>query len=86
MPKFFLMQAVGIVIESMVVYVWAATGRTGTGNATAVRMTKLLGFIWVLAWISWTGPGFTWVIARKLVPGKDDVVPWSLIKWLGYGN
>ncbi|KFZ03723.1 hypothetical protein V502_10716 [Pseudogymnoascus sp. VKM F-4520 (FW-2644)] len=85
-PKFFLMQAVGIMVESTVLYVWAATGRTATDNVTARRMIKLSGYIWVIAWTAWTGPSFTWVVARGLVRGKDDVVPWSFIKWLGYGS
>ncbi|KFY47321.1 hypothetical protein V494_00041 [Pseudogymnoascus sp. VKM F-4513 (FW-928)] len=87
LPKFFLMQAVGIMIESTVIYACAAaTGRTATDNGTARRTTKVLGYIWVLAWTAWTGPGFLWVVARSLVPDKDDVVPWSVVKWLGYGN
>ncbi|KFY30452.1 hypothetical protein V493_01896 [Pseudogymnoascus sp. VKM F-4281 (FW-2241)] len=75
-PKFFLMQAVGIMIESTVIYVWAATGRAAAGNVTAMRMAKLLGFIWVLAWTTWTGPGYTWVVARKLVrfTGPYDLI------------
>jgi hypothetical protein len=80
------MQAVGIMMESTVLYVLAETGRTAADNVTARRTTKMLGYIWVLAWIAWTGPGFIWVVARGLVPGKDDVVPWSFIKWLGYGQ
>ncbi|OBT67453.1 hypothetical protein VE03_03045 [Pseudogymnoascus sp. 23342-1-I1] len=85
-PKFFLMQAVGIMIESTVFHVWAARGRTAADNVTIQRTSKLLGYTWVLAWTAWTGPSFTWVVARGLVRGKDDVVPWSFIKWLGYGN
>lgn len=84
-PKFFLMQALGIMIESTVLYAWAATGKTATDNVTGKRVIKLFGFIWVLAWTAWTGPSFTWVIARGLVRGKDDVVPWSFMRWLGYG-
>lgn len=80
------MQAVGIMIESTALYVWAATGRTAADNVTASRMIKLLGYVWVIAWTAWTGPSFTWVVARGLVRGKDDVVPWSFIKWLGYGS
>ncbi|OBT76848.1 hypothetical protein VF21_04730 [Pseudogymnoascus sp. 05NY08] len=85
-PKFFLMQVVGVMIESTVLHAWAATRSTATDNATARRATKLLGYMWVLAWTAWTGPGFLWVVARGLVPGKDDVVPWIFVKWLGYAK
>jgi hypothetical protein len=86
LPKFFLMQAVGIMVESTVLHIWAAIGITTTSNVTTRRVTKVLGYIWVLAWTAWTGPGFVWVVARGLVPGKDDVVPWSFVKWLGYAK
>ncbi|RDW65127.1 hypothetical protein BP6252_10778 [Coleophoma cylindrospora] len=85
-PTFFIMQAVGILIESMVIYLWSAISRTPIDNMPTRRMTKVLGYVWVLAWTSWTGPSFTWVIARALVQGRDDVVPWSFIKWLGNGK
>lgn len=85
-PKFFLMQAVGIVIESTVLYMWMTITRAKPESVISGRMTKLLGYIWVLAWTTWTGPSFTWLVARALIPGKDDVVPWSFLKWLGYGN
>lgn len=84
-PKFFLMQAVGIMIESTAFYVWSAIRGPAADKVPAGRMAKLLGYVWVLGWTTWTGPSFTWLTARRLTPGKDDVVPWSLIKLLRYG-
>jgi hypothetical protein len=81
-PKFFLMQAVGILIESTELNFWVAISKVATNEAPAGRTTKLMGYVWVLAWITWTGPSFTWLVARALVQGKDDVVFWSFIKWL----
>jgi hypothetical protein len=84
-PKFFLMQAFGIVIESIVLNFWAGIKETSVDDAApAGRATKVLGYGWVLGWITWTGPSFTWLVARLLVQGRDDVVPWSLVKSLGY--
>ena len=85
-PKFFLMQAVGIVFESMVLYVWATVNKAKPKVATTGRVTKALGYVWVLAWTTWTGPSYTWPVAREFIRGKDNVVPWSFVKWLGYGN
>ncbi|KFZ17765.1 hypothetical protein V502_04414 [Pseudogymnoascus sp. VKM F-4520 (FW-2644)] len=85
-PKFFFMQAVGIVTDDTLLYAMAVAGGGATDNVTAKRTAKLWGYIWVIAWTAWTGPTSTWIIERKLVRGKDDVLPWSLVKWLGYGN
>jgi hypothetical protein len=84
--KFFLMQAVGIVIESIVFSLWTVRAQNTTNGLRAGRMTKLLGYMWVLAWTTWTGPSFTWIISRMVVQGRDDVVPLSFLKWLGYGG
>lgn len=80
------MQAIGVVTDNTFLYAMAVAGRGATDNKTAKRTAKLWGYIWVIVWTAWTGPTLTWIIQRKLVQGKDDVLPWSLVKWLGYGN
>jgi hypothetical protein len=86
--KFFLMQAVGILIESMIFNIWITATKTRIDHVPvpAGIIAYLLGYIWVLAWISWTGPEYTWMVARAVVEGRDNVVPWSFIRWLGYRN
>jgi hypothetical protein len=54
--KFFLMQAIVISIESMAFNIWAAMSGTTRANVPATGSTKILGYIWVLAWTSWTAP------------------------------
>lgn len=80
------MQAIGIVTDDTLLYAMGVSGRGATDNVTAKRTAKLWGYIWVIAWTAWVGPTSTWIIKRKLVRGKNDVLPWSLVKWLGYGN
>jgi hypothetical protein len=78
------MHAVGILIESTMLDIWLSIRRTANKEVPSGRMAKLLGYIWVLAWTTWTGPKFTWIVARGLPQGKEDVVPLIFIKWLGY--
>jgi hypothetical protein len=81
---FFLMQAVGIIVEDAANHTYRQFRPRIPPNKIPAGGTKMLGYFWVLAWITWTGPPFFWVTARNLIPGRDETVPWSFLQWLGF--
>jgi hypothetical protein len=88
-PTFFVMQALGITIESFVYYWWSYMTKTRglkLGESSLGKRAKVFGYLWTAAWLTWTGPSWMWTTARGLVPGRDVVVPWSLFKQLPLGG
>lgn len=83
-PRFFLMQAVGIVIEDAFFYMYRHL-KLHTPRKMSSGGLVFLGYLWTLAWLTWTGPSFFWVTARNLVPRGDETIPWSVLQWFGLG-
>lgn len=73
--RFFTMQAVGILAEDMVKwffdYVGGSPGReSGEGAHKARRRRKAVGYAWVLVWLVWSTPVWSYPIIRL-----DDASP-----------
>ncbi|KAF2499988.1 hypothetical protein BU16DRAFT_578028 [Lophium mytilinum] len=77
--EWFSVQALGLPIEDLV------AAMTGTSkNEDGKLWQKIVGFIWVCAWMVWTMPVWTYPISR-MSPG-EGVLPFSLIGWFKRGN
>ncbi|KAA8909185.1 hypothetical protein FN846DRAFT_943164 [Sphaerosporella brunnea] len=75
--RFFGMQALGIGIEGAVARLWRAVGGGGGGAGAA---TKMLGFVWTLAWLGFTCP----LQADEMVEiglFEKEAVPFSVVRW-----
>ena len=77
-PRFFLMQAGGIMFEDAVQETYRRCG--GKANA----WTRVIGYIWFLSFISWTTPSWTWVTARAVFSRQDKNLPFSPLTYLGF--
>lgn len=74
---FFLLQALGILIEIGVLNGWRWL-RPGIPEDWQKRWGMYLGYAWVLGWLSWTSM-FQIEDMRRL--GFGEPVPWSLLRW-----
>jgi hypothetical protein len=65
--RFFVLQAMAITFEDIVINL---ASRIGFGRTT--RLSKLVGYMWVLGWFIWSVPGWTrpWAIVSL---GQVDV-------------
>ena len=73
---FFSLQALAIMVEDAV---QAATA--GLDVPGPVR--RLVGYIWVVAFLWWSTPRWFYPGARAVDPG--NMAPWSVVRWLSGG-
>jgi hypothetical protein len=66
--RFFLLQAVAITFEDVVINL---ASRLGFGKTT--RLSKCIGYLWVLSWWIWAAPPWTgpWAKVRIHEVGHD---------------
>ncbi|KAB5571998.1 membrane bound O-acyl transferase family-domain-containing protein [Coniochaeta sp. 2T2.1] len=78
--RFFLMQAVGIVIEDAVQAGWRRV--SGGGGRSGAVWKKVVGAVWVVVFLAWSTPcwGFPYVIHND--PGADRPLPFSVAAML----
>lgn len=78
--RFFVMQAVGIMIEDTIqgIYRWHnAQKRTATSPQ---GWKRVIGVVWLLIWVTWTTPAWVYPIAQR-GSGKS-ILPFSLLGYL----
>ncbi|KAK8080167.1 toxin biosynthesis protein [Apiospora hydei] len=63
---FFSMQAIGIIMESGVQDLWF---RTGIHFPRVLQ--KVLGYVWVISWLCWITPSWSYTFMRHIDPVKD---------------
>ncbi|KAF8460079.1 hypothetical protein BDZ91DRAFT_740203 [Kalaharituber pfeilii] len=76
---FFVMQGIGIVLENAFCWGWAAVH--GIPSERERRWGKVLGYIWVFVWATWTNSLFADDIRALQLPMAEPL-PWSPIRWL----
>lgn len=74
--KLFVMQAVGITLEDLVESSYHKLVGPSTGKPTAL-WKKAVGFVWVLAWLSWTTPAWSYQNMRH---DADPLYPFSAVE------
>lgn len=60
---FFTMQAFGIMLEDGIVALYKTTGRP-----LPRALERMFGYLWVFAWLVWTGPGWYNPFVRYMGP------------------
>lgn len=65
--RFFVLQALAITFEEMVIKL---ASRTGFNKTT--RASKLIGYVWVLGWMIWTVPSWTGPLAKARIGGPEE--------------
>lgn len=83
--RFFLMQAVGIAFEDAVQTSWRrlfAPSKAGTtSQAFFWRYQRVIGYIWVLLWLTWSSPiAYYPTLEANKGESKDTIVPVSIIQ------
>ena len=77
--RFFIMQAIGIMIEDTVqgIFRWL-TGQKRT-PAKPTGWKHALGLAWVLIWLTWTTPVWVYPVAQR--SKGQGILPFSLLRW-----
>jgi hypothetical protein len=70
---FFPAQVVGIAIEDLAIGCF----RRVTGRKDGGTLGRVLGFVWVMAWMSWCCPIWVYPTLRR---GGEGMVPYSFIR------
>ncbi len=74
---FFCIQTVGIMIEDGVQALCpSSAGKTGREQRVHV-LRRLAGYLWVVAWLVWTTPGWTYPMMRR--DRGDRLLPFSVL-------
>lgn len=85
--RFFVTQALGIMIEDAAQEIWRRSfggGKGGDHPQETARWKRIVGFIWVWAFMAWTVPVWTYaLIARRAGLEEPPIMgPFSVSKWL----
>ncbi|KAF5539129.1 toxin biosynthesis protein [Fusarium mexicanum] len=67
---FFTFQAVGIMIEDLV---QSLNDRIGLVKSPIVA--RCVGYVWLMAWLVWTIPWWSFVCTMYMKAGQDDLIP-----------
>jgi hypothetical protein len=82
---FFLSFPLGIMIEDAVQWVWNWRSMRDATSADDDRVplwTRIIGFAWVMSWMSITAPWYSYPIQR-LSSENMQLVPYSIVERLG---
>jgi Membrane bound O-acyl transferase family len=88
-PRFFLMQALGIMFEEAAERVWRSYAPYSpfdigpNGYEKRRRWAKLVGYCWVWGFFVWTVPSFSWAELRIAGTRSELALPWSFVERLG---
>ncbi|KAF1976210.1 hypothetical protein BU23DRAFT_456274 [Bimuria novae-zelandiae CBS 107.79] len=74
--KLFVMQAIGITVEDFVESTYHRVVGPGNGKST-VLWKKAIGFVWVLGWMAWTTPPWSYQNMRH---DADPLYPFSVVE------
>lgn len=78
--QFFCLQAAGIMFEDVVQYIWRyVTGKSRDAEPDALE--RVVGGLWVAAWLTWTTPIWIYPGLRRPITGdKGVLLPFSVVK------
>jgi hypothetical protein len=67
---FFTFQAASIMIEDLVQRL-----NDIIGLVKSSVMKRCIGYVWLMAWLVWTFPWWSFVCTMHMKAGKDDLIP-----------
>ncbi|KAK1541151.1 tat pathway signal sequence [Colletotrichum paranaense] len=76
-PWFFLVQALGFVLEDVFQYVWK---QVAPASARDTWYTKVFGYVWVFAWMFWCTPFYAYPVSANNRGDQDAILPFSVLK------
>jgi hypothetical protein len=84
--RFFTTQALGIMVEDAVQEIWRrcfGSGKSDSSKGTAT-WKRVVGFVWLWAFMAWTMPSWVWVPISKRTAGEDTPIMGrlSIARWL----
>lgn len=82
--QFFCMQALGIIFEDIVVSVHKSFVPTTPASASAT-FSRVIGYIWVLAFLAWTTPIWVFPIYRNMRV-EDSQLSWTAVQPVLFGR
>ena len=68
--SFFCIQAVGIMVEDGVQAIFLTSTPKLWGQKRAYLLRRLIGYLWVLTWLIWTTPAWTYPLMRQDQGGR----------------
>jgi hypothetical protein len=75
-PRFFVMQAFGIMVEDAVQKIYHRCG--GKPN----HLSRFVGYVWLSMWLIWTTPSWAWAAARALLARGGKKLPFGPLTYL----
>jgi hypothetical protein len=76
--QWFSIQALGFLLEDSVVATWYKL--TGVRVNERKLWQRVIGFVWVVGWMVWTMPVWTYPIARE--SKGEGILPFSMVRGL----
>lgn len=79
--RFFCTQFLGIVVEDGVQALWSrGLGGRGRGGRGERWMRRLVGYLWVMAFMVWSVPVFQYPVMVAKRPVGDELLPFSVAR------
>jgi uncharacterized protein YfiM (DUF2279 family) len=84
--RFFVTQAFGLLVEQSAISLYrrwqGVEKREGAGWERPDLAWRLVGYIWVAAFMAWSGPAWLYPQAyRQSAQGSASILPFSVVKW-----
>jgi hypothetical protein len=74
------MQPWGILLESVVQEIYRRVAKNGGKALLNKRWERTIGYLWVVAWLFWTVPAYTYPGYRIATSGNfDPLLPFTLL-------
>ena len=80
-PWFFMIQALGFVMEDIAQNLWSWL-RPGSRGTKPAGWSKVVGYVWVFLWMFWCTPFYSYPVSANNRGEKDAVLPFSILKML----
>jgi hypothetical protein len=81
--RFFCTQAFGLLIEQGVMLIFKKLHRSEEGKRRPSVLVRLLGFVWVAAFMTWSGPAWLYPQAAKVQSQVGtSFLPFSIVEQL----
>lgn len=80
----FCTQALGVVIEDAVQYVYR-THLKRSGQNEITMFERCVGYIWVLSFLIWSSPAWVFPVTRNM-RFEDDLLSWNAVKPILFGR
>lgn len=80
--QFFAMQALGLAVEDSIVAIWQRVGpkKTGGKGHQMQWWQRVVGYVWVVAWMAWSMPVWTYPASRR--SQGEGMLPFSIVDYV----